>query len=99
MSSSLIHERGLSISPIFYGELQEGKRAQGGQKKRYTDYLKPSLKDFNIPTGSWKQAAQDRSKWHCLISKGAAHNEGKRIYEAERKQRGRKVSKSVPSVT
>ena len=29
---------------VFYGELQEGKRSQGGQKKRYKDTLKASLK-------------------------------------------------------
>ena len=34
--------------------------------------LKASLKDFNIPTESWEQAAQDRKKWRCLINKGAA---------------------------
>ena len=39
---------------VFYGELQEGKRCQGGQKKRYKDTLKASLKDFDIPTGSWE---------------------------------------------
>ena len=33
---------------VFYGELQEGKRSQGGQKKRYKD----TLKDFEIPMGS-----------------------------------------------
>ena len=46
---------------VLYGELQEGKRSQGGQKKRYKDTLKASLKDFNISTESWEQAAQDQS--------------------------------------
>ena len=36
---------------VFYGEIQEGKRSQGGQKKRYKDTLKASLKDFDIPMG------------------------------------------------
>ena len=35
---------------VFYGELQEGKCSQGGQKKRYKDTLKASLKDFDIST-------------------------------------------------
>ena len=35
---------------ILYGELQVGKRSHGGQKKRYKDTLKTSLKDSNIPT-------------------------------------------------
>ena len=55
---------------VLYGELQEGKRSQDGQKKRYKDTLKASLKDFNIPTESWEQAALDRTKWRCLINKG-----------------------------
>ena len=40
---------------FFYGELQDGKRSQGGQKKRYKDTLKTSLKDFDIPIGSWNR--------------------------------------------
>ena len=35
---------------VLNGELQVGKRSQGGQKKRYKDTLKASLKDFDIPT-------------------------------------------------
>ena len=57
---------------VFYGELQEGKRSQGDQKKRYKDTLKASLKDFDIPMGSWEQTAQEQSKWRGLINKGAA---------------------------
>ena len=45
---------------VLYGELQEGERSQGGQKKRYKDTLKASLKDFNIPTESWEQALSGR---------------------------------------
>ena len=33
---------------ILNGELQIGKRSHGGQKKRYKDTLKASLKDFSI---------------------------------------------------
>ena len=52
---------------ILYGELQAGKRSHGGQKKRYKDILKASLKDFNIPIESWEQIAQDETKWQGLI--------------------------------
>ena len=82
---------------VLYGELQEGKRSQGGQKKRYKDILKASLKDFNIPTESWEQAAQDRTKWRCLINKGVSQFEAKRIYEAERKRKERKARAKGPS--
>ena len=43
---------------ILYGELEMGKRSHGGQKKRYKDTLKASLKDFNIPIESWEQIAK-----------------------------------------
>ena len=75
---------------ILYGELQVGKRSHGGQKKRYKDTLKASLKDFNIPTGSWEQIAQDRTKWRGLIKRGAGEYEAKRISEAEQKRAQRK---------
>ena len=54
---------------VLYGELQEGKRSRGGQKKCYKDTLKASLKDFNIPTESWEQAAQDRTNWLASSTK------------------------------
>ena len=76
---------------VFYGELQEGKRSQVRQKKSYKDTLKASLKDLNIPTEFCEQAAQDRTKWRCLINKGAAEFESKRICEAERKRKERKA--------
>ena len=60
------------LKKVLYGELQEGKRSQGGQRKRYKDTFKASLKDFDIPIGSWEQTAQERSKWRSLINKGAA---------------------------
>ena len=82
---------------VLYGELQEGKRSQGGQKKRYKDTLKASLKDFNIPIESWEQAGQDRTKWRCLINKGASQFEEKRICEAERKRKERKERAKEPS--
>ena len=43
---------------VFYGELQEGKRSQGGQKKRYKDTLKASLNDVDIPMRFGEQTAQ-----------------------------------------
>ena len=68
---------------ILYGEM--GKGSHGGQKKRYKDTLKASLKDFNIPTELWEQNAQDRAKWRGLIRRVASEYEAKRISEAEQK--------------
>ena len=67
---------------ILYGELQVGKHSHGGQKKRYKDTLKACLKDFNIPTKSWEQLAQDQAKWQGLIRRDAGEYEAKRINEA-----------------
>ena len=68
-----------------------GKPFPGGQKKRYKNTLKASLKDFNSPTEPWEQAAQYRTKWRCLINKGAAQFEAKEICEAERKHKEHKA--------
>ena len=45
----------------------------------------------------WEQAAQDRTKWRCLIIKGASQFEEKRICEAERKRKERKERAKEPS--
>ena len=72
---------------ILFGELQlVGKRFHAGQKKRYKDTLKTSIKDFNIPTESWGQIA----KLQGLIRRGAGEYEAKRISEAEQKRAQRK---------
>ena len=61
------------------------ENSHGGQKKGYKDTFSASLKDFNIPTESWEQIAQDRTKWRGLIRRGAGEYEAKRIDEAEQK--------------
>ncbi len=48
---------------FFYGELSQGKRSHGGQKKRYKDMLKASLNTLDIDSTSWEILAQDRSTW------------------------------------
>ena len=80
---------------ILKGELQVGKRSHGGQKKRYKDILKASLKDFNIPTESWEQIAQDRAKWQSLIRRCAGEYGAKRISEAEQKRAPQKARSKV----
>ena len=82
---------------VFYGELKAGKRSQGGQKKRYNDTLRDSLKDFDIPMGPWEPTAQERSKWRGLINKRAAlFKKRKRICAAERKHRERNANTIGP---
>ena len=66
--------------------------------KRYNDTLKAFLKDFNIPTESWEQIAQDQTKWRGLIRRGAGEYEAKRISKAEQKRAQRKArAKASPT--
>ena len=45
---------------VFCSELAIGKRKQGGQRKRYKDCLKKSLRACNIPIPGWESLAKDR---------------------------------------
>ena len=57
-----------------------------------------SLKYFNIPTESWEQIAQDRTKWRGLIKRGVDEYEAKRISDAEQKRTQRKArAKASPT--
>ena len=61
-----------SILPkqLFYAELSNGKRLAGGQRKRYKDSLKETLRAYHIPTHQWQQHAQDRVAWRTSLRKG-----------------------------
>uniref|UniRef100_A0A0L8I6R6 C2H2-type domain-containing protein n=1 Tax=Octopus bimaculoides TaxID=37653 RepID=A0A0L8I6R6_OCTBM len=43
---------------LLFGELQKGKRSQGGQKKRFKD----TLKAFSIDHDTWERSALDRER-------------------------------------
>ncbi|VDK81685.1 unnamed protein product [Dibothriocephalus latus] len=46
---------------LFYGDVAEGARRNGGPKRRYTDTLKNSTKRLQIHMATWEELAQDRS--------------------------------------
>jgi len=48
---------------LIYGELSKGKRSAGGQKKRYKDSLKVSVKSFGICDNTWESLAKNRCEW------------------------------------
>lgn len=75
---------------LFYGELQQGKRSHGGQKKRFRDTLKVSLKAFDINPDSWEESAVDRDKWRAAVHKGAKLCEANRTAAAVQKRQARK---------
>ena len=75
---------------LLYGELSQGKRTAGGQKKRFKDSLKTALKDFDINPQSWESLAAERSAWRCAISLGARKAEEQRMTHARQKRERRK---------
>ena len=58
----------------------------GGQKKRYKDNLKASLKELKINKESWEASATNRAKWHSKIFTGASAAETTRLAEAKHKR-------------
>ena len=75
---------------VLCGELQVGKRSQGGQKKRCKDILEACLNYFDIPTVLW-ELAQDQAKWRGLIKRGAGEYQAKRISEVKQERTQRKA--------
>ena len=77
---------------LLYGELAEGKRSHGGQKKRYKDTLNTTLKDCKIDPCKWEETALDRSAWRQQTKTGVTQFEADRITEQKRKREVRKSS-------
>jgi len=76
---------------LLYGELSKGKCSVGGQKKRYKDSLKVSVKSFGICDNTWESLAKNRSAWRAGIINGARNAEDRRLNEAEIKRTARKA--------
>ena len=75
---------------LFYGELKEGKRSHGGQRKRYKDTLKASLKCCGINPDTWEITAQDRSAWRTVAMSGVSGYEASRVDKQRQKRQRRK---------
>ena len=84
---------------LLYGELCEGKRTVGGQKKRYRDCLKVSLKDFGVSADSWESLAENRSNWRSKTTSGARAAEEQRLCTAEKKRATRKARDTSAPIT
>ena len=57
---------------ILYSELQQGQRAVGGQKKRFSDQLKATLRKCSIPLAQPETLAADREEWREVCDEGLA---------------------------
>jgi len=79
---------------ILYSELQQGQRATGGQKKRFSDQLKATLRKCSIPPAQLKTLAADREEWREVCDEGLAAFDIN--YDQEADARRHKVT-SVPA--
>ena len=57
---------------ILYSELQHGQRAAGGQKKRFSDHIKASLRKCSVPPDQLEVLAADRDTWRDVCEEGLA---------------------------
>ena len=80
-----------------FGELVEGKRSLGSQKKRCKDTLKASLKHCNIDPDTWKEIARNQTFWCSTVFTGVSSFEAKRVEEQEQKRQLRKIKVSTVS--
>ncbi|KAK0135214.1 Craniofacial development protein 2 [Merluccius polli] len=53
---------------VLYGQLSQGPRSAGGQKKRYKDHVKATLKCSNIPFSNLESLAADRDTWRSTCA-------------------------------
>ncbi len=77
-----------------FGELHYSRCFQGGQKKRFKDTLKDSLKAFNIKYTQWEQVAMERPQWQSAVYNGAKNHEAYRMATIEQRRKDRKDSAS-----
>ena len=75
---------------VFCSELAVGKRKQGGQRKRYKDCLKRSLRACNIPIPGLESLAKDRVAWRQETQNGITAFEVKRLQDLDAKRSIRK---------
>ena len=53
---------------IFYSELSSGARSRGGQRKRYKDTLKQTLK-ICLDTETWREQDENRTDWRQAVKR------------------------------
>ena len=80
---------------LLYRELCAGKRSRGGQKKRFKDTLKVSLKHCGFDHNAWEEIS-DRPAWHGKVRFGVTEYEKERTQNAIEKWRLRKERAHKP---
>ena len=75
---------------ILYSELFSSARRRGGQRKRYRDTLKQTLKLTGINTETWHELVENRTAWRQAVKKRVRFVEAERLKTRADKRQKRK---------
>ena len=81
---------------LLYGELAQGQRSVGGQKKRFKDNLKSTLKKCSIQPSTLETVASNRSQWRSATHKGVQSFELARTNARIEKRNNRHARQAGP---
>ena len=84
---------------IFYGQLQQGERSRGRQRKQYKDTLKANLTMLDVNPAHLESLTADRTSWHALCRQSIGSFEDSRVSHAEIKRRLRKTGHTSTSTS
>ena len=81
---------------LLYGELIEGRRSAGGQKKRHKDHIKTILKKCDINPCNLESLAANRSEWRSVCYRGVENLEEQRHENMRRRRERRHQIANLP---
>ena len=82
---------------FLYGELSQGQRAVGRQKKRYRDQVSCVLRSCHIPYSQLESLASDRGDWRGVCDRGLKLKEADCTRKREERRSKRKEKGSTPT--
>ena len=80
-----------------YSELQHGKHASGGQKKRFSDHVNATLRKCSVPPDELEALAADREAWRDVCEEGLAAFDVNYDQEAEARRARRHTVTRAPA--
>ena len=81
-----------------YGQLNEARRNPGGQKKRYKDQIRTTMKKCNIIPKELETNASDRKQWRALCKEGCSQLEiARNLAREERRLRRHNQIVALPA--
>ena len=78
-----------------YSALSSNARNRGGQRKRYKDTLKQTLKLIGIYTETWHELAENRTAWRQTVKKGIRSFEAEQLKTRADKREKRKTREAL----